>query len=350
MAAPSDKNEIFLSSSPHISRGMTTSRIMLTVCASLLPLCVCGVVFFGISALVTICVSTASCVLFEFLFRKIVRKPCRAGDCSAVVTGLLLALVLPPAVPIWMIMLASLFAIVVAKEFFGGLGMNVFNPALCGRAFLVVSFPAAMSAWSKTPFASLGGIPAVDATSTATVLVQGMNKAGVSYLDLFLGNHGGCIGETCSALILLAFAILALTRIIDWRAPVTMVATVVVYEWAFTGKYGLFTGDALFAFLSGGLLFGAVFMTTDYTTSPVTKKGRVAFGFGCGMITALIRHFSGYPEGVMFSILIMNAVVPFLNRLIGKKYGFVSAKKTAQSANGAPARDGNGATQKGGAQ
>lgn len=319
--APSDKNEIYLSSSPHISHKATTPAIMLCVIIALLPVCVSGVVLYGISALITILVSVVSCVGFEFIFRKLTHQKNRCGDLSAVVTGLLLALVMPPAVPFWMIILGAFFAIVVAKEFFGGLGANVFNPALTGRAFLFVSFPAAMAKWHRTAFTSL------DALSSATPLINGMK--GFSYLDMFLGNRTGCIGESSIALILLAFIFLLVTKVIDWRAPVAMIATAVLYEWAFTGSYGLFSGDSLFALMSGGLCFGAVFMTTDYATSPVTAKGRLLFGFGCGLITALIRHFSGYPEGVMFSILIMNTIVSFLNKLTQRKYGYTSNKKGA---------------------
>ena len=321
--APSDKNEIYLSSSPHISHKATTTKIMLCVIIALLPVCVSGVVLYGVPALTTILVSVVSCFVFEFLFRKLTHQKTRCGDLSAIVTGLLLALVLPPEFPVWMTILGALFAIVVAKEFFGGLGANVFNPALTGRAFLLVSFPAAMSSWHRTAFTSL------DALSSATPLISGMK--GFSYLDMFLGNRTGCIGESSIALILLAFVFLLVTRIIDWRAPVAMIVTAVLYEWAFTGKSGLFSADPLFALMSGGLCFGAVFMTTDYTTAPVTAKGRLLFGFGCGLITALIRHFSGYPEGVMFSILIMNTIVSFLNKLTQRKYGYVSGKKGAAS-------------------
>lgn len=318
MAAPSDKNEIYLSSSPHYSFPIDTQKLMFCVIFSLLPLCVAGVVFFGIPALITILVSTVSCVVFEWLFRKITKQPSRVKDTSAAVTGIMLALVLPPSTPIWMTILGSLMAIVVAKEFFGGLGMNVFNPALIGRAFLFVSFPAAMGTWTM-PF---------DATTGATPLTLGPWE--VDYKALFLGTTGGSIGETSAMLILIAFAFLAVTRVIDWRAPVAMVVTCVVFEYIcdMAGIYQ--SGDPLFALLTGGLLFGAVFMTTDYATAPVTENGRLIFGFGCGLITGLIRVFGGYPEGVMFSILIMNALVAFLNRLTGKKYGQVTKGKATK--------------------
>ena len=307
----SDENEIYLSSSPHFSDKSSTSGIMLAVVIALLPLCVYGVILFGIPALVTIIVSTACCVVFEMLFQMATKQKICVKDCSAAVTGILLALVLPPTTPIWMTMLGSAFAIIVAKSFFGGLGANIFNPALAGRAFMFVSFPSQMGAtWLQ---------PSTDAISSATVLST--IKAGSfaansdTYLQYFLGNRAGCIGETSIALILLAFIYLFVTRIIDGKATISMVATVALATW-------LSGGDVVMALISGGLLFGAVFMVTDYATTPVTSWGRIAFGIGCGLITFLIRKFGGYPEGVMFSILIMNAVTPFLNKLTSRKYGY----------------------------
>lgn len=309
MAAPSDLNEIYLSSSPHFSAKSSTAGIMLCVIIALLPLCVCGVVLFGVPALITIFVSVTSCVVFEWLFQRLTKQVVRVGDLSAIVTGIMLALVLPPSIPIWMTMLGSLFAIVVAKGFFGGIGANVFNPALTGRAFLFVSFPVAMSSWT---------VP-LDGVSGATVLSE--IKTGVffadpdMYLQFFLGNRAGCIGETSVLLVLVAFVVLLAIRVIDWRAPVAMVAVCALCTW-------ISGGDPIMSILSGGLMFGAVFMATDYATTPVTKYGRLVFGAGCGLITFLIRKFGGYPEGVMFSILIMNVLTPFLNKLVPAKYGY----------------------------
>ena len=307
----SDENEIYLSSSPHFSDKSSTSGIMLAVVIALLPLCVYGVILFGIPALVTIIVSTACCVVFEMLFQMATKQTVTIKDCSAIVTGILLALVLPPTTPIWMTMLGSAFSIIVAKSFFGGLGANIFNPALAGRAFMFVSFPSELGAtWLQ---------PGADAISSATVLST--IKAGSfaansdTYLQYFLGNRAGCIGETSIILILLAFIYLFVTRIIDGKATISMVATVALATW-------ISGGDVVMALISGGLLFGAIFMVTDYATTPVTSWGRIAFGFGCGLITFLIRKFGGYPEGVMFSILIMNAVTPFLNNLTSRKYGY----------------------------
>ncbi len=322
--AKSDLNEIWLSSSPHVSMPITTRRIMLLVIICLLPLCVSGIIFFGVPALITILVSVVCCIGFEACFRLITKQQPRITDFSAAVTGVLLALTLPPATPVWMTVLGSLFAVVAAKEFFGGLGANVFNPALAGRAFLMISFPAALSSWTA-PFDGVSGATPLsilegEGGMQGLVSALGNGSAGELYLKLFLGSRGGTIGETCVMLILLAFIVLSVTRIIDWRAPAAMVITAAAVCWI----AGI---DPRITVLTGGLLFGAVFMTTDYATSPVTKTGRLLFGFGCGLITAIIRLFGGFPEGVMFSILIMNSLVPFLNKIIVRKYGFVPVKK-----------------------
>lgn len=330
-------DNIYLSSSPHFTFGKSTRGIMAMVLVSLLPECVYGVMIFGIRALVTILVSVASCVLFEYLFQKITKRDVIVGDLSAAVTGVLLALVLPSTIPVWMVVVGALVSVVVAKGLFGGIGSNVFNPALTGRAFMFMSFAAAMGAtWfnpaadvSKWSWALTGGAN-VDAVSSATLLSQ--LKAGSAVMDsqtlvqYFIGNRAGCIGETSILLILISFLFLFVTRIIDWRAPLTMVGTVVVCTFlgSLIGGSGVQVAavDVLTALVTGGLLFGATFMVTDYATAPVTKPGRLIFGFGCGLITFLIRKFGGYPEGVMFSILIMNAVAPFLNKITTKKYGY----------------------------
>ncbi|MGN0729861.1 RnfABCDGE type electron transport complex subunit D [Treponema sp.] len=313
----SSENNLFLSSSPHFTAGLSTQKIMAAVLLALLPECIYGVIIFGWHALAEIAVSVVSCFVFELLFQKITRQKVVVANLSCCVTGVLLALVIPSTTPLWMTCLGAFIAVVIAKGLFGGIGSNVFNPALTGRAFMFISFPAALGAsWLN---------PATDAVSSATVLSQvkagGFAADGDMYLQYFLGNTAGCIGETSALLILLSFAFLAFTKIIDWRAPAAMVATAALLTFV-SG------GDALFAVLSGGLLFGSVFMVTDYATAPVTKKGRLVFGFGCGLITFLIRKFGGYPEGVMFSILIMNAVAPFLNNLAARKYGY--GKKAAR--------------------
>lgn len=305
------ENKIHLSSSPHFTEGLSTQKVMLMVIISMLPECIAGVIFFGAAALVRILVSVISCVAFEALFQKITKDKIRVSNLSAVVSGILLALVIPSTTPIWMVVLGALVAMVVAKGLFGGIGSNVFNPALTGRAFMFISFPAAMGAcWFN---------PEIDAISGATILSQIKNGSVTAtsdlYLQYFLGNRAGCIGETSILLILISFAFLALIHVIDWRAPLAMVAT--------TAFFTLVTGgDVLLALLTGGLLFGATFMVTDYATAPLTGYGRLVFGFGCGLITFLIRKIGGYPEGVMFSILIMNCFTPFLNNLTRRMYGY----------------------------
>ena len=305
------ENKIHLSSSPHFTEGLSTQKVMLMVIISMLPECIAGVIFFGAAALVRILVSVASCVAFEGLYQKITKQKIRISNLSAVVSGILLALVIPSTTPVWMIVLGALVAMVVAKGLFGGIGSNVFNPALTGRAFMFISFPAAMGAcWFN---------PEIDAVSGATILSQIKNGAVTAtpdlYMQYFLGNRAGCIGETSILLILLSFLFLFSTHIIDWRAPVAMVAT--------TALCTLVSGgDVLLALLTGGLLFGATFMVTDYATAPLTGYGRLVFGFGCGLITFLIRKLGGYPEGVMFSILIMNCFTPFLNNLTRRMYGY----------------------------
>jgi electron transport complex protein RnfD len=330
---------VLLQSSPHIVSPVNARALMGHVLISLAPASIFGVVIFGIPALANILVAVASAVAAEALFRLATKQDNRMGDLSAAVTGLLLALVIPPTTPLWMTALGSVFAIIVAKEFFGGLGANVFNPALIGRAFLLMSFPAALTTWAR-PSSILGA--GADSVTGPTPLYflklgGGVGDVGANFAalglsaspdywstikTLFWGNHGGSTGETSILLILAGGIYLLLTKTIDWRAPVAMIAGAVLA--ALTA--GL---DPLFAVLSGGLLFGAVFMATDYVSAPVTPAGKLIFGFGAGIITVLIRKWGAYPEGVTYGILIMNALTPFLNRLLQRKYGFVPKKKGA---------------------
>ncbi len=307
--------KIFVSSSPHFNFKCSTQMIMGTVLVALLPEIIMGIVLFGLAALIRILVSVASCVLFEFLFQKVTKQKIVIANLSACVTGVMMALVCPPTAPVWIFVVGAAVAMIVAKGLFGGIGSNVFNPALTGRAFMFLSFPAAMGASWMAPKA-LGGMDAISSATTLSAI-----KAGTfviedgTLLQYFIGNRAGCIGETSVLLILISFVFLALARIIDWRAPVAMVGTVAICS--------LIAGENVaMSLMTGGLMFGATFMVTDYATAPVTKKGRLVFGFGCGLITFLIRRFGGYPEGVMFSILIMNSVAPFLNNLTARKYGY----------------------------
>jgi electron transport complex protein RnfD len=352
-----------LSSSPHIASPVRSNRLMANMLIALSPVTVFGIVLFGLPALCTTVVSVAAAVLGEALFRLAVygrRREPRVGDLSAAVTGLLLALTLPPSTPLWMTALGAIFAVVVAKEFFGGLGANVFNPALAGRAFMLMSFPAAMTRWHRPPGRfvlalddGLNAASVVDGVSGVTPLniaklLGGEDRLGEAvtavgkdflasagfppdspnYWDtigtLFTGNHAGSIGESSILLILAGCAFLLITKTIDWRAPLTMTLAGLLASW----RLGY---DPLFGILAGGLLFGAVFMTTDYVTGPLTGKGKLIFGFGAGLIAVLIRKWGSYPEGVTYGILIMNALTPFLNKLLPRKYGYVPKKKPAAS-------------------
>ncbi|MBU1704562.1 MAG: RnfABCDGE type electron transport complex subunit D [Nanoarchaeota archaeon] len=287
-----------VSSNPHIKDNSSVKNIMWMVVVSLLPAAIAGVYFFKLRALSVIVLSVASAVATEIIINKLAKKPVTVHDGSAVITGLLMALILSPLVPWWIPVLGSIFAIAIAKLAFGGLGHNIFNPALAGRAFLVASFPALMTRWLLT-----------DGVTGATPL--GMLKeagvATVSYFDLFIGNIGGCIGETSALAIILGGAFLLYKRIIDWRIPTLYIGTSALIA-------VIFGRNPLFHVLSGGLLLGAFFMATDYVTTPITKNGKLLFGFGCGFLTMAIRLWGGYPEGVMFSILLMNAFTPLIDR------------------------------------
>ncbi len=330
-------NKLHLSSSPHFKSSWTTQKIMLTVLICMLPECAAGVYFFGIRALVTILTSVASCILFEALFQIITKQEVVIKNLSAAVTGVLLALVLPSTTPVWMTVLGAFVAVVIAKGLFGGIGSNVFNPALTGRAVLFISFPAVLGASWLNPQADINkwsfaqtSLKNLDAVSSATVLSQ--IKAGTFqankeiWITYLFGNRSGCIGETAIVLILLSFLILVAGKIIDWRAPLGMVFTAALATFLESlvknHQLVLAASDVITCLLTGGLLFGATFMITDYATAPVTKWGRFIFGCGAGLITFLIRSFGNYPEGVMFSILIMNAIAPFLNNITGRKYGY----------------------------
>lgn len=324
------ENKIHLSSSPHFTKGLTAQKIMAAVLIALLPECIAGFIFFGVNALITVLVSVISCVFFEWLFQKVTKQKVVISNLSAAVTGVMLALVCPPNISWWMIILGSAVAVIIAKGLFGGIGSNVFNPALTGRAVLFISFPSAMGVGWILPKVGIGSATtsSVDAISSATVLSSLKSGAenSIDWFQYFIGSSAGCIGETSVFLILISFIFLLLLKVIDWRAPAGMVGTLCICSFI----YGLVKYNSSFAalneilisLLTGGVAFGACFMVTDYATTPVTKPGRFVFGMGCGLITFLIRKFGGYPEGVMFSILIMNSITPFLNNLRIRMYGY----------------------------
>jgi electron transport complex protein RnfD len=323
-----EQRSYLLSSSPSVYSSMNVQRLMLNVIIALVPATGYGIYLYGMPALLTVLTSVVSCVVFEVVFRKLTGAKQNYKDLSAIVTGILLALILPPSTPLWMTMIGALAAIVVAKEFFGGLGYNPFNPALIGRAIMLMSFPAAITTWHK-PFEAIA-----DATSTASplnivklggTLADVAKSIGVSapsdvYMTLFLGNRAGCIGESSILLILLGGIFLLATGTIVYVTPLAMIATTAILS-------ALLGMDPLFSVLSGGVVFGAFFMATDYVSTPLTTAGKALFGIGAGLITVLIRKFGGFPEGVTYGILVMNAFVPFLNDLRVKKYGALKGGK-----------------------
>jgi electron transport complex protein RnfD len=317
-----------MSSSPHVRSAETTGRIMRDVLIALLPATACGVYLFGWNALMVVLVGVAAAVATEAALQALMKRRVTAADGSAAVTGLLLALNLPPSVPFWIPMIGSAFAIAIVKQCFGGLGYNFINPALAARAFLVVSWTPLMTAWSA-PIRTIGAA-SVDALSSATPL--GLLKAGTplagGYLDMALGNTGGCIGETSAIALLLGGLYLIARRVINWRIPAVYIATVAALTWI-AGPEGLFTGDALYHILGGGLMIGAIFMATDYVTSPMSGRGKIVFALGCGILTSVIRLWGGYAEGVSYSILLMNLAVPLLDRAFRPKVFGVAAVKEA---------------------
>ncbi len=312
-------DEFIVSIGPHIKDKVSTKRIMWAVVLSLLPAGASGVFIFGINSLLVIIAAVVTAVVTEALTLALRKKDIGAiWDGSAVLTGLLLAYNLPPQSPVWLPIAGSFFAIAIGKQVFGGLGHNIFNPALAGRAFLMISWPVYMTTWHYPRWN-------VSAVTCATPLsvhknVEGIVVQGVSYWDLFIGGRGGCIGEVCVAALLIGAAYLLIKKYITWHIPFTYITSVALMSWAFNGRSGLFTGDALFFTLAGGLILGAFFMATDYVTSPLSAKGKVVFGIGCGVLTFLIRKFAGYPEGVSYAILIMNAATPIIDRYTFPKW------------------------------
>lgn len=304
---------IIFSPSPHIHTGRTTGGIMRHVLIALIPATVCALWFFGLPALWVLITSVVSCVATEWLITKyMLRRTSTIKDCSAVLTGVLLALTLPSELPLWMVAAGGIVAIGIAKMAFGGLGCNIFNPALVGRVFLLISFPVAMTTWPlpSNPFANTDG--ATGATILAT-LKTGVADSGVLDMQsMFMGDMGGSMGEVSAAALLLGFVYLLALRIIKWHIPVSVVAGLVLVD--------LLAGfPPLPDILSGGLLLGAIFMATDYVTSPMANRGMLLYGLMIGIITAVIRRWGSYPEGISFAILMMNGVTPLINRYIHNK-------------------------------
>ena len=319
--------ELSISSSPHAHSPVTTQTVMRDVLIALTPALIGSICFFGFRALMVVLVSASASVFFEWAYRKLMGKDSMVYDLSAVVTGVLLAFVCPVTIPYWCIILGDAFAIIIVKQLFGGIGKNFMNPALAARAFLF-SWPAVMSTWAKVGFenaVSLGStVDAVTAATPLEALHRGVMPA-ASALELFLGNVGGCIGETSALLLLLGGVYLLIRKVISIRIPAAFLGTVAVLTFLFPqGNDRL--GWMLAQLCSGGLMLGAIFMATDYVTSPVTKLGQVIFGIGCGVLTIAIRYFGAYNEGVSYAILVMNACVVLLDKL-GRPKKFGAPKK-----------------------
>lgn len=308
-------DKLLVSPSPHIRNNVTTAKIMGHVMIALVPSIIAATLIFGGRALMLIGFCVAIAVIIERITGAIMKRPDTTGDLSAAVTGLIFALNLPPSLPFWIAFIGVFFAIVVTKMLFGGLGCNFANPAIVGRIVIMVSFSSYMTRWSE-PFTS-------DVTTMATPLAS----RSANYLDMFIGTTGGCLGETCAAALLFGFVYLCVVKVITPSTPVAFVGTVALFSFI-AGE------DPLYQVLAGGLLLGAIFMATDYVTTPVTQKGKIIFGIGCGIITCVIRFYGSYPEGVSFSILIMNILTPYIDMLCRTKP--VGAKKPQK-----PQKEGN---------
>lgn len=319
------EQKFIVSSSPHIHKNEAVSSIMLDVIIALIPATVMGVYYFGINAALVILTAIAACIISEYAYQKIMKKPITVGDLSAVVTGLLIGLNMPVSIPLWMVVIGSVFAIVIVKQLYGGIGKNFLNPALCARCFMLVAWASAMTTFTEP-------LMGMDTVSSATplALLNGSSQGEVpSILKSFIGRTPGCIGETSAAALLIGGLYLLFKRVISWRIPVSYLAVFALFMYLF-GKnpQGLDTYEfVVLHILSGGLILGVLFMATDYVTTPTTFWGQIIFGAGCGLLTFLIRTFGGYPEGTSFSILLMNLLTPLIDKFTRpKKFGEVAKK------------------------
>ncbi len=321
MAVAKNEHELVVTVSPHIRSDVTVNRIMWTVTLSLLPAFVMGVYYFGPKAIYITALCIAGSLFSEWLVEKMTNRDFTLGDGSAFLTGFLLGMNMPATVPFYIPLVSSFVAVAITKQLFGGLGYNIFNPALIGRAFALITWPRAMTTWMEPTAAFVG----LDARTTATPLgllkEEGMHKLlevfGDKmnlYTQLLIGHRAGSLGEVSAIAIIIGGLFLLYKKYISWHIPVSFLATVAVFAWIFGGKEGFFTGDPVVHLLSGGLMLGAFFMATDYVTCPSIRRGQIVFGIGCGLLTILIRLKAGYPEGVMFAILLMNCFSPLIDR------------------------------------
>lgn len=332
--------KLIASSSPHIRSNEDTRSIMLDVIIALMPALVMGVYVFGWRALTSTLVSVAACVVWEWLYRKVMKKSNSIGDLSAVVTGILLAFVCPVQTPYWMLVIGAFFSIVLVKQLYGGIGCNFINPALAGRAILLASYATAMTTWVKVgeKAAVIGSNADIVTAATPLAMMKGVDAAGWETLtntytlgDMFIGRIGGSLGEVSSLMLLLGGIYLLLRKVISWQTPVAFIATVAVIT-LISAPAGVSSVEYMaYNVFGGGLMLGAIFMATDYATSPVTKPGQLIFGVGCGLLTCFIRRFGSYPEGVCYSILIMNCTTWLLDKYVRPTiYG--AAKKAKKEA------------------
>lgn len=314
--------QLYVSPSPHVHGTDTVKKNMYGVIIALVPAFICSVIFFGVSSIIVTLTSVIACVLFEYLIQKFLlkQKP-SVCDGSAILTGVLLAFNVPSNLPIWIIVIGALVAIGIGKMSFGGLGSNIFNPALVGRVFLLISFPVQMTTWPKPMGFETKYIDAETGATALSILKEGV-KGGKAIADIqlpaindmMLGNMGGSLGEVAALALILGLAWMLIKRIITWHIPVSIIATVAIFSGILYACNPEQFVNPLFHILSGGLLLGAIFMATDYVTSPMTKKGMLIYGVGIGLLTVIIRDFGAFPEGMSFAILIMNAVTPLINR------------------------------------
>lgn len=316
---PTMPEMLTVSPSPHIKSSESTATIMLDVIIALIPAFIWGIYVFGIRALAVMAVSIAACVGFEAAAQFLLHRPVTIGDLSAAVTGLLLAMNLPVSVPLWMPVVGAFFAIVVVKQLFGGIGCNFVNPALSARVFLL-SWASEMTAFSAdgekvTSLAPVLAEGDIVASATPLASLKAGELPAETIFDMLLGNHAGCIGEVSSLLLLAGGIFLLVRRVITWHTPVAYLGTVAILTFLFPQHGGVAVEFVFYELLAGGLMLGAFFMATDYATTPVTPAGRLIFGVGCGLITVLIRYFGSYPEGVSFSILVMNLLVWYIDKV-----------------------------------
>ena len=331
--------KLIATSNPHIRSNETTRSIMLDVIIAMLPALVWAVIWFGVKALTLTAVSVIGCMFWDWLYRKLMKKPQSVGDLSAVVTGMLLAFVCPVTTPYWMIIIGGFFSIVVVKQLFGGIGKNFVNPALAGRAFLLGSYAGVMTTWidatqNKAPL--MGSAADIVTAATPLAYMKTGNMADLtetySVMDMFLGKTGGSLGEISAAMLILGGLYLIWRKVINWQTPVAYIATVAVLSFLFP-KAGSRLEWMLYSVFGGGLMLGAFFMATDYATSPVTKKGQLVFGIGCGLFTVLIRYFGSYNEGVCYSIMVMNLCVALIDKYTKPtRFGVVKSDKKEAAA------------------